>query len=107
MGKMGIVTADLGVGPGVLKHGASDILELLTPVEKVDLKGPSEEGAAMGDDSAAEALVTFCATWQLGAEFLADCAATLAGGLNAANGDYAETDEAIRDAVNSVKSDLS
>ncbi|MEU6593717.1 hypothetical protein ABZ923_31650 [Streptomyces sp. NPDC046881] len=101
------MSADLGVGPGVLKKGASDILELLTPVEKVDMKGPSEQGDALGDDSAASALVTFCATWELGAEFLADCAATLAGGLNSANNDYTETDAAIRDAVNSVKSDLS
>ena len=100
------MTADLGVGPGVLKKGASHILEFLTPVQKVDLKAPSEQGSSLGDDSAASALVTFCATWQLGAQFLADCAATLAGGLIKANDNYAETDEAIRDAVNSVKSDL-
>ncbi|MEU8031468.1 hypothetical protein AB0C13_22975 [Streptomyces sp. NPDC049099] len=101
------MTADLGVGPGVLKKGASDILECLVPVQKVDLKDPAEQGSSLGDDSASGALVTFCATWQLGAQFLADSAATLAGGLNKANNDYAETDEAIRDAVNAVKSDLS
>ncbi|MEU9477387.1 hypothetical protein [Streptomyces sp. NPDC048191] len=102
-----LVSADLGVGPGVLKKGASDILECLTSVQKVDLKDLAEQGASMGDDSAADALVTFCGTWQLGAQFLADSTATLAGGLNKANTDYAATDEAIRDAVNSVKSDLS
>ncbi|MFE7357605.1 hypothetical protein ACFU8Q_31775 [Streptomyces sp. NPDC057543] len=101
------MTADLGVGPGVLKKGASDILEGLKPVEKVDLKSLSEQGSAAGDNAATAALVTFCTTWQLGAEFLRDCAVTLAGGLNSANNNYAETDEAIRDAVNSVKSDLS
>ena len=96
------MSADLGVGPGVLKKGASVILECLTPV----LKDPAEQGSSFGDDSAAAALVTFCGTWQLGAQFLADSAATLAGGLNKANSNYAETDEAIRDAVKSVKSDL-
>ncbi|MGW3205415.1 hypothetical protein [Streptomyces sp. NPDC001135] len=101
------MSADLGVGPGVLKKGASDILECLTPVQKVDLKDPAEQGTSLGDDSAAASLVTFCATWQLGAQFLADSTATLAGGLNKANNDYAETDEAIRDAANSVKTDLS
>ncbi|MFJ9869192.1 hypothetical protein [Streptomyces sp. NPDC101165] len=101
------MTADLGVEPGVLKKGASDILECLTPVQKVDLKSLAEQGSAIGDDSAAEALVTFCGTWELGAEFLADCAASLAEGLNSANNNFTETDQAIRDAVNSVKSDLS
>ncbi|MGW1917407.1 hypothetical protein ACWCQS_43800 [Streptomyces sp. NPDC002076] len=100
------MSAELGVGPGVLKKGASAILECLTPVQKVDLKDPAEQGSSFGDDSATAALVTFCGTWQLGAQFLADSAATLAGGLNKANSNYAETDEAIRDAVKSVKSDL-
>ncbi|OIJ91029.1 hypothetical protein BIV25_30310 [Streptomyces sp. MUSC 14] len=101
------MTSDLGVGPGVLKKGASDILDCLTPVEKVDLGGPSGQGSAIGDDGAAAALLTFCATWQLGAQYLADSAATLAGGLNQANGDYTETDQAIRDAANSVSTELS
>ncbi|MFG3048013.1 hypothetical protein [Streptomyces sp. NPDC048202] len=100
------MVADLGVGPGVLKKGAGDILESLKQVQKVDLEGVSEKGSSFGNDAAAAALVTFSATWQLGAEFLADCAATLADGLNAANSDFSETDESIRDAVNSVKSDL-
>ena len=96
----------LGVGPGVLKKGASGILECLTPVEKVDLKDPAGEAGSLGEQSAADALTAFCATWELGAGFLSDCAATLAEGLNSANTDFAATDEAIRDAVNSVKSDL-
>ncbi|MQY39239.1 hypothetical protein SRB17_72610 [Streptomyces sp. RB17] len=100
------MTADLGVGPGVLKKGASDILNCLTPVEKLDLEGASEQGSAIGNDDAAAALLTFCATWQLGGQYLADCGATLAGGLNKANNDFTETDEAIRDAANSVKTEL-
>ena len=101
------MSGDLGVGPGVLKKGGSDILECLDPVKKVDLGGPAEQASAIGDDDAAAALVTFCATWESGAEFLADCAATLAAGLNKADGDYEDTDEAIRNAVNSVKAALS
>ncbi|MEV6056436.1 hypothetical protein [Streptomyces sp. NPDC052107] len=100
-------SADLGVGPEVLKKGASDILDCRTPMERVDLKDPAGQGFSFGDDSAAPALVTFCATWQLGAQFLADGGATLTGGLNKANNNYAETNEAIRDAANSVKLDLS
>lgn len=98
---------DLEVSPDILKKGASNILECLTPVEKVDLEPLAKQGSSLGGDSAAAALVTFCATWQSGAGFLADCAATLADGLNSASNNYAATDEAIRDAVNSVKSDLS
>ncbi|MEW2402688.1 hypothetical protein [Streptomyces sp. NPDC046862] len=97
---------DLEVNPEILKKGASGILECLSPVEKVDLEPVSKQGSSIGVDSAAAALVSFCATWQSGAEFLADCAATLAEGLNSASNNYAATDEAIRNAVNSVKSDL-
>jgi uncharacterized protein YukE len=97
---------DLEVNPEILKKGASDILECLKPVEKVDLEPSDKEISAFGAESAGAALVTFCATWQSGAEFLASCAASLAEGLNSASNNYAETDEAIRDAVNSVKSDL-
>ncbi|MFE9441489.1 hypothetical protein ACFYO2_21320 [Streptomyces sp. NPDC006602] len=97
---------DLEVDPGILKQGASGILECLTPVEKVDLEPSAEQVSSIGVESAGAALVTFCATWQSGAEFLASCAATLAEGLNSASKNYAATDEAIRDAVNSVKSDL-
>ncbi|MDO0937017.1 hypothetical protein QQY66_36845 [Streptomyces sp. DG2A-72] len=98
---------DLEVDPEILKKGASGILECLTPVEKVDLEPLAKQGSSIGVDSATAALVTFCATWQSGVEFLADCAATLAEGLNSASNNYAATDEAIHDAVNSVKSDLS
>ncbi len=101
------MAVDLGVGPGVLKKGGTDLLDVLKPVKKVDLGDPAGQASSIGDDDAAAALVTFCATWVSGASFLADCAATLAEGLNKANGDYAETDEAIRDSVNSVKSVLS
>jgi hypothetical protein len=97
---------DLGVGPGVLKKGASDILECLTPVEKVDLKDPAGQATSLGDQSAVDALTAFCSTWELGAGFLTDCAATLAEGLNSANNDFTATDQAIRDAANSVKTDL-
>ncbi|WP_405610529.1 hypothetical protein OG292_07365 [Streptomyces sp. NBC_01511] len=100
------MTADLGVGPGVLKQGAKDILEVLKPVKKVDLSDPAGQATSLGDDGAAAALVTFCATWESGSGFLADCAATLADGLNKANGNYEETDKAIRDAVKSVKTVL-
>ncbi|MGW3101934.1 hypothetical protein [Streptomyces sp. NPDC001100] len=100
------MAGDLGVGPGVLKKGGADILECLAPVKKVDLSDPAGLATAVGDDDTAAALVTFCATWESGAEFLADCAATLAAGLNKANGDYEDTDEAIRDAVNSVNTAL-
>ncbi|MFF1689406.1 MULTISPECIES: hypothetical protein [unclassified Streptomyces] len=51
-------------------------------------------------------LVTFCATWESRGTFLADCAATLTGGLEEANGNYEDTDEAIRDAVKSIKTAL-
>ncbi|MEU6147590.1 hypothetical protein ABZ848_45485 [Streptomyces sp. NPDC047081] len=98
---------DLEVDPEILKKGASNILECLTPVQKVDMEPVAKQGSSTGDDSAAAALVTFCATWQSGADFLADCAVTLAEGLNSASNNYAATDEAIRGAVNSVKSDLS
>ncbi|WP_146067931.1 hypothetical protein [Streptomyces sp. Ru72] len=98
--------ADLEVDPATLKKGASDILDCLKPVQKVDFGPLAEKGSSFGVDSAAAALVTFCATWQSGAGFLADCAATLAEGLNSASNNYAKTDEAIRDAVNSVNSDL-
>jgi hypothetical protein len=101
------VSGDLGVGPGVLKKGAADILEVLKPVKKVDLGDLAGQASSIGDDDAAAALVTFCATWEPGAGFLADCAATLAQGLHQANGDYQETDEAIRESVNSVKTVLS
>jgi hypothetical protein len=97
---------DFEVDPGVLKKGASDILDCLTPVEKVDLDPVANQGSSIGDDSAAAALVTFCATWKAGAGFLADCAVTLAEGLNSASSNYAATEDAIRVAVNSVKSDL-
>lgn len=107
MGSGGIaVSGDLGVGPGVLKQGAKDLLEILKPVKKVDLGDAAYASAKLGNDDAAAALVTFCATWESGGEFLADCAATLAEGLNQANGDYEDTDEAIRDAVKSVKTAL-
>ncbi|MPY61406.1 hypothetical protein [Streptomyces spongiae] len=98
---------DLEVSPEILKKGAAGILECLASAEKVDLEPLAKQGSSLGADSAAAALVTFCATWQSGAEFLADCAATLAEGLNSASNNYAATDDAIRDAVNSVKSDLS
>jgi len=39
-------------------------------------------------------------------EYLDGCAATLAAGLNKTNGDDEDTDEAIRDAVNSVRTAL-
>ena len=100
------MAGDLGVGPRVLKKGGADILECLDPVKKVDLSDPAGLATSIGDDDTAAALVTFCATWESGAEFLADCAATLAAGLDKANGDYEDTDEAIRDAVNSVKTAL-
>jgi hypothetical protein len=100
------MAGDLGVGPGVLKQGAKDILEVLKPVKKVDLGDEAKKASSIGDDDAAAALVTFCATWEGGSGFLADCAATLADGLNKANGDYEDTDEAIRDAVKSVKTVL-
>lgn len=90
----------------MLKKGASDILETLTPVKKVDLGDQADMGEDIGDDTAATALVTFCATWELGAGLLSDCGATLAEGLNSADSDYDATDHAIRDAVNSVKSNL-
>ncbi|MPY49014.1 hypothetical protein [Streptomyces acidicola] len=98
---------DLEVSPEIPKKGASDILDCLTPVEKVDLEPLAKQSSSLGVDSAAAALATFCATWQSGAGFLADCAVTLAEALNSAGNNYAATDEAIRDAVNSVKSDLS
>ncbi|MEV1024153.1 hypothetical protein [Streptomyces sp. NPDC050264] len=100
------MAGDLGVGPGVLKHGAKDILDVLKPVKKVDLGDLSDGATAIEDDDAGAALVTFCATWESGSGFLADCAATLAGGLDKANGDYEDTDEAIRGAVKSVKTAL-
>jgi hypothetical protein len=101
------VAKDLGVGPGALKQGAKDILEVLKPIKKVDLSDPAGDAASIGDDDAAAALVTFCATWESGSGFLANCAATLAQGLNQANGDYEDTDEAIRNSVKSVKTVLS
>ncbi|MFF2504809.1 hypothetical protein ACFVTY_15740 [Streptomyces sp. NPDC058067] len=97
---------DLGVGPGELKQGGKDIVEVLKPVKKVDLGDAADVATKVGDDDAAAALVTFCATWEAGGAFLADCAATLADGLDAADGNYQDTDEAIRDAVKSVKSAL-
>ncbi|WP_159403792.1 hypothetical protein [Streptomyces sp. NRRL S-646] len=97
---------DLEVDPEILKKGASNILECLTPVEKVDLGPLAKQGSSFGADAAASALATFSATWQSGAGFLANCAATLAEGLNSASNNYAKTDDNIRDAVNSVKSDL-
>ncbi|GAA2322087.1 hypothetical protein OKJ48_09335 [Streptomyces kunmingensis] len=100
------MAGDLGVGPGVLKQGAKDMVEVLKPVEKVDMGDPAELASKLGNDDAAAALVTFCATWESGAEFLADCAAGLASGLDKANGDYEDTDEAIRDAVKNVKTAL-
>ncbi|MGY0019103.1 hypothetical protein [Streptomyces sp. cg35] len=100
------MATDLGVGPGTLKKGAGDILEILTPVKKVDLEDSSKAGDDLGDDDAAKALTVFCATWEMGAGFLNDCAATLAEGLNSANKDLDATDQAIRDAVDSVKTDL-
>ena len=100
------MAGDLGVGPGVLKQGAKDILEVLKPVKEVDLGDLSDGATAIEDDEAAAALITFCATWESGAGFLADCAAGLAQGLNSANGDYEDTDEAIRNSVNAVKTAL-
>ncbi|WP_394429772.1 hypothetical protein [Streptomyces sp. SGAir0957] len=100
------MAGDLGVGPGVLKQGAKDIVEVLKPVKKVDLGDSADAASKIGNDDAAAALVTFCATWESGAEFLADCAAGLAGGLDKANGDFEDTDEAIRDAVKTVKTAL-
>ncbi|MCX3061785.1 hypothetical protein [Streptomyces beihaiensis] len=100
------MSGDLGVGPGVLKKGASDILDVLKPVKKVDLGAAAGYASSIGDDDASTALVTFCATWEPGASFLANCAATLAEGLNKADGDFNDTDEAIRDAVRSVKTVL-
>lgn len=82
------------------------MVEVLKPVEKVDMGDPAELASKLGNDDAAAALVTFCATWESGAEFLADCAAGLASGLDKANGDYEDTDEAIRDAVKNVKTAL-
>jgi hypothetical protein len=82
-------------------------MDVLKPVKKVDLSGPGGDASSIGDGDAAAALVTFCATWESGAGFLADCAATLAYGLNQADGDYADTDEAIRQSVNSVRTLLS
>ncbi|MFB7709442.1 hypothetical protein [Streptomyces sp. NPDC056105] len=101
------MAADLGVGPGVLKQGAKDIVEILKPVKKVDLGDAADVATKVGNDDAAASLVTFCATWESGGEFLADCAATLADGLDQADGNYQDTDEAIRDAVKSVKTALS
>ncbi|MFF0159551.1 hypothetical protein ACFYRY_18745 [Streptomyces sp. NPDC005263] len=97
------MAGDLGVGPDVLKQGGKDILEVLKPVKEVDLGDEAKQASEIGDDDAAAAMVTFCATWEGGAAFLADCAATLAEGLNKANGDFDDTDQAIRDSVNSVK----
>ena len=97
------MSGDLGVGSGVLKQGGKDILEVLKPVKDVDLGDAAWQAPEIGDDDAAAALVTFCATWEGGGGFLADCAATLAEGLNKANGDFDDTDQAIRDSVNSVK----
>ncbi|GHJ36017.1 hypothetical protein [Streptomyces sp. TS71-3] len=98
---------DLGVGPGALKRGGTEILEILKPVKKVDLSGPGGYATSIGDDDAAAALVSFCATWESGSAFLANCAATLAQGLGKASGDYEDTDEAIRQSVKSVKTVLS
>ncbi|MCQ4213879.1 MULTISPECIES: hypothetical protein [Streptomyces] len=100
------MTADLGVGPGVLKQGAKDIEAILKPVKKVDLGDEAWQAPAIENDDAAAALVAFCATWESGAGFLADCAATLSEGLDKANGDYEDTDTAIRNAVKSVKTVL-
>lgn len=100
------MVADLGVGPGVLKQGAKDMVEILKPVKKVDLGDAADLSTKMGNDDVAASLVTFCATWESGGAFLADCAATLADGLEQANGNYEDTDEAIRDAVKSVKTAL-
>lgn len=66
--------------------------------------GPASEDEPSG--SVAARVRTFCATWKAGAGFLADCAVTLAEGLNSASNNYAATEDAIRGAVNSVKSDL-
>ncbi|MEU6659919.1 hypothetical protein [Streptomyces sp. NPDC046821] len=101
------MAADLGVGPGVLKQGAKDILEVLKPVKKVDLGDEGDLATKAGDDDASASLATFSATWERSAQFLADLAATLADGLDQANGKFEETDEAIRDAVKSVKTALS
>ncbi len=100
------MAGDLGVSPGTLKKGGADILEILKPVKKVDLGDPAEGAPKLGDDDAAAALVTFCATWESGSAFLANCAATLAEGLHKANGDYEDTDLAIKQAVKSVKTVL-
>ncbi|MBO1336036.1 hypothetical protein [Streptomyces sp. VRA16 Mangrove soil] len=94
------------MGPQTLKKGAGDLLEVLEPVKKVDLEEPGKAGDDLGDEDAAKALSTFCATWEMGAGFLNDCAAELASGLNSADKDLDATDQAIRDAVNSVKTDL-
>ncbi|NEB75057.1 hypothetical protein G3I40_07395 [Streptomyces sp. SID14478] len=100
------MAGELGVGPGVLRQGAKDMVEILKPVKKVDLGDAGDLATKIGNDDSAAALVTFCATWESGAEFLADCAASLADGLAQANGDFEDTDEAIRDAVRSVKKAL-
>ncbi|MEW2134805.1 hypothetical protein [Streptomyces sp. NPDC005435] len=100
------MSVDLGVGPGVLKKGAGDILECITPAKGVKPEDAAEEGESLGDDDAVAAMVTFSATWKLGVDFLLDCGATLAEGLKSADSDYAATDQRIRGAVNAVKSDL-
>lgn len=61
------MAADLGVGPGVLKQGAKDIVEILKPVKKVDLGDAADVATKVGNDDAAASLVTFCATWESGA----------------------------------------
>ncbi|MFK4108750.1 hypothetical protein [Streptomyces sp. NPDC002176] len=100
------MSVDLGVAPGVLKKGAGDILGSLEVVKDLKLKDLAEEGEALGDEEAASALVTFTATWELGAKTLTECALDLADGLNSADSDYQATDQRIREAVDSVKSEL-
>lgn len=60
------MAADLGVGPGVLKQGAKDMVEILKPVKKVDLGDAADLSTKMGNDDVAASLVTFCATWESG-----------------------------------------
>ena len=87
-------------GPDALKQGGKDIPEVLKPVKKVDLGDEAKQVSSFCDGAAADDVL--CDVGGRRRVPLRLCG-TLTEGLNSANGDFDETDQAIRDSVSSVK----
>ncbi|WP_372350701.1 hypothetical protein [Streptomyces sp. KL116D] len=101
------MTADLGVGPGVLKQGAKDIEAILKPVKKVDLGDEAWQAPLDRERRRGRRAGGVLRHVGVGGRIPWPTARRRCRrGLDKANGDYEDTDTAIRNAVKSVKTVL-